>query len=253
MPLFVVENLLDVALCVLIFGITLYSFQVLQNLLFHGRYEHCHITAVKNSFFLCCANTFAAFFKFREDFRAKLCVAHFSAAESYYDLNLIAAFKETVCVVKLRLEIVLAYRAGKLDFFNVDNLLFFLRFFSAFFFFKAEFAIVHYFANGRNGAGREKNQVKVFFGCKLQSLCNFENAEHFAVVTYDANFRKFYFLVDKIFFRANGKHLHNKIKYGKPNEGSPYKYDIINPYSRNDGKGTEKSHFINPYAPLAVR
>ena len=138
-------------------------------------------------------------------------MAKLTPAETDDNLDFIAGIQKSVRMIKLCLEIVVAYLAGKLNFLDLDDLLLLFGFFFTLVALKSEFTVVHYAAYRRCSLRRNHNEVEFFLYGKLLCFRYRHYAYLLPVRSYKAHFGYFYFLIDEMFLLAYSKHL-QKIK-----------------------------------------
>ena len=95
------------------------------------------------------------------------CMTHFTTLELHADLDFVSVVKKTACVLELGFEIMRIDAAGKLNFLDIDRLLFLFRFLFLLVTFEAELSVVHYAANGRSGIGRNFHKIQILAIGKL--------------------------------------------------------------------------------------
>ena len=147
-----------------------------QDRAFHARHEldDSRITDVLN--------------KAVDDVVTELAVGHLAAAEAEAGFHLVAIGEEADGLILLGLVVVLVHGHGELDFLDGDNFLLLSGGTLALFLLVEIAAIVLNAADGRDGSGRNFDQVKAAFAGNLQRLKGRQDAELFAVFVNHANF-----------------------------------------------------------------
>jgi hypothetical protein len=109
-------------------------------------------------------------------------VHDFPSAEKYSHLAAVAALKEPVNMLELRLVVMVVRLGTELDFLDLDYGLIFFRLLLALFLLILELTVVPDLANGRIGSGSNLDKVKALFLGNPQSLTGIEDAQLLTVV-----------------------------------------------------------------------
>ena len=116
-----------------VFGILRFLFflgsGVLRRILF-GIDEHDHLSAVENRHFFDDADVRQSLAELNDNIMTDACMTHFTTLELHADLDFVSVVKKTACVLELGFEIMRIDAAGKLNFLDIDRLLFLFRFLS---------------------------------------------------------------------------------------------------------------------------
>ncbi len=131
-----------------------------------------------------------------DDGVAQFAMGHLASAEAQAGLDLVSAGEELDCLIFLGLVVVLIDGDGELDLLDDDDFLFLFGGAFAFFFLVEEAAVVLDAADGRDGVGRDFDQVEAAFAGNLQSFEGRQDAELFAVFVDDADFARTNSVVD---------------------------------------------------------
>jgi hypothetical protein len=123
-----------------------------------------------------------------DDFVAEVAVGHLAAFEAEAGFDLVAVLQELYGLVLFGLVVVLIHGNGELDFLDNDDLLGLARGALALVFLVQVLAVVLDFADGRNGVGRDLNQVEGALAGDLQCVEGRHDAELFAVLVDHADF-----------------------------------------------------------------
>ena len=138
-------------------------------------------------------------------------VSHFTAAEADGDLDTVALAQELLGAAQLHVEVVDVNAGGHTDFFDFDYALVFAGFLLALGLLEAELAVVHDFAHGGDGVGRDLDQVKALLLGQLQCILSGHDTELFAGVGDQTNLFVADFLIELMICGSDGKHLQTKI------------------------------------------
>ena len=123
-----------------------------------------------------------------DDVVAELAVGHLPAAEAEAGLHLVALIEEADGLIFLGLVVVFVDGDGELDFLNDDDLLLFAGGALALFFFVEVAAVVLDTADGRDGVGRDFDQIEAALAGYFEGLKGRQDAELLAVFVDDADF-----------------------------------------------------------------
>ena len=96
--------------------------------------------------------------------------------------HLIAARKELVGVIELRIEVIVSDNYGQLDLLGLHGLLFLAGFLFLLDLVEAEFAVVHNAAYGRLRLRSDKNEIQIFIVCKLFGLIRCDDTQRLSVL-----------------------------------------------------------------------
>jgi hypothetical protein len=133
-------------------------------------------------------------------------MGHLAASEPDAGFDLIPVLEESEDVVFLEIEVVLIDAGPELNLFDDDDFLLFLRLVGLLFLLEQELPVIHQLADGRGGAGRNLDQIEVFFAGQLLGLGVGNDADLRAIVTDEADFRSTDLFVNSIFgFRNSGE------------------------------------------------
>ena len=130
------------------------------------------------------------------DLVAEIAVSHLASAETQARLHLVAFGQKADRLILLGLVIVLVDRHRELDFLDGDHFLALARGAFALFLLIEKAAIILNPANGRDGIGRNFNQVKAAFAGDSECLEGLKDAKLFAVFVDDADFARTNSVVD---------------------------------------------------------
>ena len=122
-----------------------------------------------------------------DDVVAKLAVGHLATAEAEAGLDLITVMEEADGLVLLGLVVVLVNGDGELDFFDDDDLLLLAGGALALILLVEVAAVVLDAADGRDGVGRNLDQIQAPLAGDFQGFKGWQDAELFAVFVDDAN------------------------------------------------------------------
>jgi len=123
-----------------------------------------------------------------DDLVPEVAVGHLAALEAERRLDLVAFAEEADSLIFLRLVVVLVDGDGELNLFNGDDLLLFAGGAVAFVFLVEELAVILDLADGRDGIGRDLDEVERTLTGHLKGLEGGHDAELFAVLVDDADF-----------------------------------------------------------------
>ena len=125
-----------------------------------------------------------------DDVVAKVAMGHLAAPEAKRRLHFVTLAEEAHSLVLLSLVVVLVHRDGELDFLNGDDLLLLARRSLALVLLIEKLAVVLNAADGRNGVGRNLNQIEAALACNFQGFKGWHDAELLASIVDDAHFAR---------------------------------------------------------------
>ncbi len=111
-----------------------------------------------------------------------------TSSHPYGNLYSVAAFEKFYRLLCFGFQIVSVYRHRKPNLFDFDDFLILFGFFSAFRLLEHEFAVVHYFADGRICRRRDFHQIEFFIVRYRLCLACGDDTQLFAVFAYKPNF-----------------------------------------------------------------
>jgi hypothetical protein len=123
-----------------------------------------------------------------DDLVAEVAMGHLAALEAEAGFDLVAVVEEANGLVLLGHVVVFVYVDGELYFLDDDDLLLLAGSAIALVFFVEVFAVVLDFADGRDGVGRDLDEVEGAFAGHLQCVEGRHDAELFAVLVDHADF-----------------------------------------------------------------
>ena len=123
-----------------------------------------------------------------DDVVAEVAMRHLATAEAKTRLDLVATLQKLDCLIFLRLVVVLVYRNGELDFLDRDDLLLLAGGSLGFFFLVEIAAVILNAADGRDGVGRDFDQVESALAGYFERFKGRQDAELFAVFVDYADF-----------------------------------------------------------------
>ena len=137
--------------------------------------------AVELGFLFEVGNFGAAFAKSNQKLFTDLGVCHLTAAEAHSDLDAVAFLEELDRAAHFGVQVIGVDAGRHTDLFDLHDALIFLCFLFPFELVEAELSVVHDLADGRNGVGRDLDEVKLLFLCHRHRLFDGKNAEHGSV------------------------------------------------------------------------
>ena len=165
------------------------------------------MAAIELGVFLHCGDLGAFGAELLQQLFANVGVRHFASAEADGDLHAVAILEELLCVFQLDVEVVDVDARRHANLFDLNHMLVLTGFFFFFGLFEAELAIVHDFAHGRSGVGRDLYQIHLVFLGKAQRVGGGHDAQLSTVVANDANLFVANLLVELMVQLTDGKHL----------------------------------------------
>ena len=181
-------------------------------LLFDRGYDHRHQFSVKHGGFIDGSVFGDGIPELIQNIFAELLMAHFTTAEAQYYLDLVAVSQKSDGVLHLGLEIVGLDTAGKLDFLDLDHVLFFLCFFFSLLLLETVFAEVDHFAYRGLSARRDKHQVKSLIVRDAECSLGTHDPELVSGGAYDSDFFEADVFVKQCFFSGYGSLTSKKLK-----------------------------------------
>ena len=194
-------------------------------LLFDRGYDHRHQFAVKHGGFIDGSVFGDGIPELIQNILTELLMAHFTTAEAQYYLDLIAVPQKSDGVLHLGLEIVGLDTAGKLNFLDLDHVLFLLCFFFSLLLLETVFAEVDDLAYRGLCVGRNKHQVKSLIVRNAKSGLGTHDPELVSGGPYDSDFFEADVFVKQCFFSGYGSLTSKKIK----NDTEKLRADTIHP------------------------
>ncbi len=110
----------------------------------------------------------ASFAKPDQKLLTDLGVGHLTAAEAHSDLDAVAFLEELHRVSHFNVQVVRVDAGGHTDLLDLDDTLILTGFLFLLELVKAELAVVHDLAHGRDGVGRDLYEIKLLFLCHSQ-------------------------------------------------------------------------------------
>ena len=153
-----------------------------------GRKDNEHLVAFHTRPRFDLADIRQIFFEPFENPRAEFPVRHLAPAKPDRRFDFVAVVEPLARVLHAIVVIVIVRARTKLDLFDGDDDLFFLRLVRLLLGFVLKLAEVDNATDGRVGGGRDFNQVQALLARLANGVARFHHAELFAVLTDDAHF-----------------------------------------------------------------